>query len=76
MSKRTFASRTFAPRHFNSATWTGEGVVIVSPAFESSRHILYGTALSRHTLTGTALSRQALIGTSLSRHELNGATPR
>ena len=29
MSKRTFASRTFAPRHYNSATWTGEGPVVV-----------------------------------------------
>jgi hypothetical protein len=65
MSKRTFASRTFAPRHFNSATWTGEGTAPTAVAYETARHILYGTSLERHTLHST----------SLERHTLKGATP-
>ena len=37
----------------------------VSPAYETARHILYGTSLERHTLQST----------SLERHTLKGATP-
>jgi hypothetical protein len=43
----------------------GIGAAVVLPAYETQRHILYGTSLERHTLHST----------SLERHTLSGSTP-
>ena len=44
-------------------TWGYDiGAAVTSPAYETRRHTLYGTALTRHTLTATATTRQTLSG--------------
>ena len=64
MSKRTFASRTFAPRRFNSATWTGEGTAVVEPAFVTTRLALIGTSMQRLATVGTSQNRLTIEGAS------------
>jgi hypothetical protein len=57
-------------------TWGyGIGAGVVSPAYETQRHTLYGTSLERHSLTGTSLERHSLASTSLERQTLSGSTP-
>ena len=36
----------------------------VSPAYETARHILYGTSLERHTLHATSNERHTLSGSA------------
>ena len=65
MSKRTFASRTFAPRHFNSATWTGAGPLPTPVDYIYSRRFnLLGTSKARLSILGTDRTRISLIGSS------------
>lgn len=60
--KYTFRLWTFQAWHWQSNTWAGAGDIAGSPAYETARHVLYGTSLVRHTLHSTTLERHALKG--------------
>ena len=66
-------------RGYAAQAWQARGYALAgaggSVAFETQRHVLYGTSLERHTLHGTGLQRHTLESTSLERHSLSGATP-
>lgn len=50
--------------HIYFGLYGGGAGAAPSPAYETQRHILYGTSLERHTLRSTSLERHTLSGTT------------